>query len=71
MKVLWAKPDTVEFAMDELTHAIGVEPFGDDGVRHPALDVLVDTEIEGGEQGGATADEDEVVVFGEVLEEEA
>ena len=64
-----AKSDAVEFAQDEVAHVVGIEPFGDDGVGDAALDVLVDAEVESGEQAGP-ADEDEVVVFGEVLEEE-
>ena len=45
------------------------EAFGDDRVGDAAFDVLVDAEVESGEQAGP-ADEDEVVVFGEVLEEQ-
>ena len=69
VKVLWPESDAVEFAEDEVAHVVGVEPFGDDRVGDAALDVLVDAEVEGGEQAGP-ADEDEVVVFGEVLEEQ-
>ena len=47
----------------------GFEPFGDDRVGDAALDVVVDAEVEVGEQAGP-ADEDEVVVLGEVLEEQ-
>ena len=64
-----SESDAVEFAQDEVAHVVGVEPFGDDGVGDAAFDVLVDAEVEGGEQAGP-ADEDEVVVFGEVLEEQ-
>ena len=63
------EPDAVEFAQDEVAHGVGVEPLGDDRVGDAALDVLVDAEVEGGEQAGP-ADEDEVVVLGEVLEEQ-
>ena len=65
-----SESDAVEFAEDEVAHVIGIEAFGDDGVGDAAFDVLVDAEVEGGEQAGP-ADEDEVVVFGEVLEEQA
>ena len=65
-----AEPDAVEFAEEEVAHGVRVEAFGDDRVGDPALDVLVDAEVEGGEQAGS-AHEDEVVVLGEVLEEEA
>ena len=64
-----AKSDAVEFPEDEVAHVVGVEAFGDDGVGDAAFDVLVDAEVEIGEQAGL-ADEDEVVVFGEVLEEQ-
>ena len=65
-----AEADAVEFAQDEVAHGVGPEAFGDDGVGDAAFDVVVDAEVEGGEQVGP-ADEDEVVVFGEVLEERA
>ena len=64
-----SQSDAVEFAQDEVAHGVGVEAFGDDRVGDAAFDVLVDAEVEGGEQAGP-ADEDEVVVFGEVLEEQ-
>ena len=64
-----AEADAVEFAQDEVAHGVGAEAFGDDRVGDAAFDVLVDAEVEGGEQAGP-ADEDEVVVFGEVLEEQ-
>ena len=44
---------------------VGTEAFEDDRISDPALDILVDAEIEVGKQAGL-ADEDEVVVFGEV-----
>src|SRR5271155_4514411 len=59
----------VEFAEDEVAQVVGVEAFGDDGVGDAAFDVVVDAEVESSEQAGA-ADEDEVVILGEVLEEE-
>ena len=62
-----SKPDTVEFAQDEVAQGVGAQAFGDDGVGDAALDVLVDAEVETGEEVGPT-DENEVVVFGEVLE---
>ena len=55
---------------DELAHGIWAKAFGDDGVSDPALDVLVDAEVERGEQVGP-ADEDEVVILWEVFEEES
>ncbi len=64
-----AETDAVEFTEDEVAHVVGVESLGDDGVGDAALDVAVDAEVEGGEQIGP-ADEDEVVVLGEILEEE-
>src|SRR5262249_53163770 len=62
--------DTVEVAQQEVAHIIGVEPLGEDRVGHAALDVLVDAEVEGGQQVGPAA-QDEVVVLGEVLEEQS
>ena len=59
----------IEFAQKEVAHVVGIEPLGDDRVGNAALDVQVDAEVEGGEQVGP-ADEDQVVVFGEVLEEQ-
>jgi len=65
-----AEADAVEFAEDEVAHGVGAEAFGDDRVGDATLDVLVDAEVESGEEAGP-ADEDEVVIFGEVLEEQA
>ena len=59
----------VELAQEEVAHGVGTQAFGDDRVGDAAFDVLVDAEVQGGEQAGP-ADEDEVVVFGEVLEEQ-
>jgi hypothetical protein len=64
-----AEADAVEFAEDEVAHGVGAEAFGDDRVGDATLDVLVDAEVESGEEAGP-ADEDEVVIFGEVLEEQ-
>ena len=64
-----AKADAVEFTQDEVAHGVGAQAFGDDGVGDAALDVVVDAEVEIGEQAGP-ADKDQVVIFGEVLEEQ-
>lgn len=64
-----AQTGPVEFAEEEFLHRVGTEPLGDRRVGDAALDVLFDAEVEVGEQAGA-ADEDEVVVLGEVFEEE-
>ena len=64
-----AESDAVEFAEEELLHPVGPESFGDGRVGDAAFDVVVDAEVEVGEQAGAS-DEDEVVVFGEVFEEQ-
>ena len=61
--------DAVEFAQDEVAQGVGAQAFGDDRVGDAALDVLVDAQVERGQQAGP-ADEDEVVVFGEVLEQQ-
>lgn len=63
------EPDAVEFAEEEVLQGVGPESFGDDGVSDAALDVVVDAEIEVGEEAGAS-DEHQVVVFGKVFEEE-
>ncbi len=68
-KSIVPESDAIEFAEDEVVQEIGAEPFGDDGISYPVTDVLVDAEVEVGEQGGL-AEEDEVVVFAEVFEEE-
>ena len=60
--------DTFEFARQEVTHGVGIEPLGDDGIGDAAFDVLVDAEVEGGQETRST-DEDEVVVLGEVLKQ--
>jgi hypothetical protein len=63
-----AEADAVEFAKNEVAHGVGVQPLGDDRVSDAALDVVVDAEVEGGEQAGP-ADEDEVVVLGAAVVE--
>ncbi len=64
-----AQADAVQFAQDELAHGVGTQPFGDDRVGDAALDVQVDAQVQRGQQVGP-ADQHQVVVFGEVLEEE-
>ena len=64
-----AQADAVQFAQDEVAHVLAMEAFGDDRVGDAALDVQVDAQVQRGQQVGP-ADEDEVVVFGEILEEE-
>src|SRR5271155_89959 len=65
-----AELGAVEFAQDEVADGVGIKPLGDDRVGDAAFDVLVDAEVEGGEQTGP-AEEDEVVIFGEVLEQQS
>src|SRR6185312_2336535 len=64
-----AEAGMIEFAKDEVAQGVGREPFGDRRVGHAAFDVVVDAEIEVGEQAGA-AEEDEVVGLGEVFEQQ-
>ena len=64
-----AQADAVEFAEDEVAQGIGPQAFDDDRIGDAALDVVVDAEVEIGEEAGS-ADEDEIVIFGEVFEEE-
>jgi hypothetical protein len=62
--------DGVELGTDEVGHVVGREPGDEDGVGHAALDVVVRGQ---GERGQKTwlRDEDEVVVLGKILEEQA
>ena len=45
-----AESNAVEFAEEEVPHGVGAESFGDDRVGDAALDVLVDAEVQSGEQ---------------------
>ncbi len=69
VKVLWPESGPVEFAENKFPHGVGSEPFGDDRIGHAALDVVVDTQVEVGEQT-RLADQHQVVVLGEVLEQQ-
>ena len=62
--------DLVELAFDELDKGVGTEPLEGGGVGHSAPDVVVDAEVEGGVEGGL-AEKNEVVILGEVFEQEA
>ena len=61
--------DAVELVEDEFGGVFGREFRDDDGVCNAGFDVFVDGEREFREQGGL-CDEDEVVVLGEIFEEE-
>jgi hypothetical protein len=65
-----SQSDTVEFAQNEVTHAVGTQAFADNRIGNPTFDILVDTKFEIGQQAGLP-DEDKVVILGEVLEEES
>lgn len=69
-KGVMTKSGAVELTQQEVAHQIGPEAFGDDRIGDAAFDVLVDAQIHRGEQGGS-ADEDEVVVLGKILEQQA
>ena len=62
--------DGVELAVDEALHVVGREPLHEDGVGHPRLDIVVRAELQRRQQPGLR-DQDEVVVLGEILEEQA
>ena len=62
--------DAVELVCDVGGEVCGGEGFEFGGVGDAAFEVVVGPELKGGVEGGL-ADEDEVVVFGEVFEEEA
>ena len=64
-----AEADAVEFGEDESLHVVGIEAFGDDRIRDAALDVLVDVQGQAAEQG-RLADEDQIMVLGEVLKKQ-
>jgi hypothetical protein len=65
-----AESGVIEFAEDELAHGVGSEAFGDGRVGDAAFEVQIDAEVEVGKQAGP-ADQDEVVVLGEVFEQES
>jgi len=65
-----AEPDEVELGVEEGPHVFGVEAGDLDGIGDAALDILVDGEVQFMDELGL-GEEDEVVVLGEVLEEEA
>jgi hypothetical protein len=65
-----AQTGAVEFAQDEVTQGVGVQTLGNDRVGDAALDVLVDGQVQRGQQAGP-ADQDQVVVLGEVLKQQA
>jgi hypothetical protein len=62
--------DLVEFGEDEGMQIIGGELFDQNGVGDAALDVVVDAERELGEKL-RLRNQDQVVVFGKILEEQA
>lgn len=62
--------DAVELFLDEGPQVVGGQALHQDGVGDAALDVVVDAQGELVEQLGLS-EEDEVVVLGEVLEEQA
>jgi hypothetical protein len=62
--------DGVELGEDEVGHVVGGQPGDEDGVGHAALDVVVWGQRKRGQETGL-GDEDEVVVLGKVLEEQA
>jgi hypothetical protein len=64
------KADVVELAVDVVGDGRRGELFEFGGVGDAGADVVVDGELEGGVEGGL-GDEDEVVVLGEVLQQEA
>lgn len=64
------KSNAVELGVDEVGEVDGGEEFESGAVGDAAFEVAVGAELEGGVEGGL-ADQYEVVIFGEVFEEEA
>jgi hypothetical protein len=65
-----SKSCRVETAVDESLHIVGVEALHEDGVGDAAAEVFIDLERQTAHQGGLS-DENEVMVFGEILEEQS
>lgn len=68
-KSVVGEADGVELGEDELMDLIGVEPGDDDRKGDAGLDVLVDAEVEIGQERGL-ADQNQVVILGEVFEQQ-
>jgi len=67
---LVGEADLVELAEDEVADLIGIEFGQEDRVGDAAFDVVVDGEVDFGQEGGL-ADENQIVIFGEVFEQKA
>lgn len=65
-----AEFDHVELMEDEAGEVIGIELWDDDRIGDTGFNIVIDGEVDSGKEG-RLADEDEVVIFGEVFEEEA
>ena len=65
-----SEPGLVELFEDEFFHVVGVEFEEGSGEGDSGFDVFIDAQGHGGEEVGL-AEEDEVVVFGELVEHES
>ena len=65
-----SQADAVQFTQEEVTHAVGTQAFGDHRVGHATFDILIDAEVESRQQV-RSAHEDQVVVLGKILEQQA
>ena len=70
LKTLWASATSVQLGVDESGRIIGRELLQEDRVSHAALEIFVAGERKTIQELGL-GNEDEVVVFGEILEEQA
>ena len=68
-KSVVGETDGVELTEDEVMDLVGVEPGDDDRKGDAGLDVLVDAEVEIGQEG-RLANQNQVVIFGEVFQQQ-
>ena len=62
------QPKAIQFAMDELTYHVIMQPLGYDRVGNPALDILIDGQVQIRKQLHL-ADQNEIVVLGEIFKQ--
>jgi hypothetical protein len=68
-KSVMSQADGVELGEDELVDLVGIEPGDNDGKGDTGLDVLVDAEVEIGQEGGL-ANQNQVMILGEVFQQQ-
>ncbi|MFN9640134.1 MAG: hypothetical protein ACK56W_08970, partial [Pirellula sp.] len=62
------QPKAIQFAMDELTYHVIMQPLGYDRVGNSALDILIDGQVQIRKQL-QLADQNEIVVLGEIFKQ--